>query len=142
MLSYPFLICLYLTPCASSRLYAHWDFVCGLCTPATNSACEYVCNCYPKLYYPRICLITFISCLSLPSLLLLPPLLVLRRSLHQSRPTRRNGRLLRSDYNTYADTSDCLISFSLNPHTVAHVRYDLAASLSFSCTIRSSGFFP
>ena len=92
MLSYPFLICLYLTPCVSSRLYAHWDFVCGLCAPATNSACEYVCNCYPKLYPPRICLITFISCLSLPSLLLLPPLLVLRRSLHQSRPTRCNGR--------------------------------------------------
>ena len=49
------------------------------------------------------------------------------------------GVMLRSDYITYADTSDCLVYFSLlSPHTVAHVRYDLMASL---CTIRSDGFF-
>ena len=42
------------------------------------------------------------------------------------------GVMLRSDYITYADTSDCLVYFSLTPHTVAHVRYDLAVSFRFS----------
>ena len=38
--------------------------------------------------------------------------------------------LLRSDYNTYADTSDCLIFLlPLTPFTVAHVRYDLTSYL-------------
>ena len=37
--------------------------------------------------------------------------------------------LLRSDYTTYADTSDCLVFFILTPFTVAHVRYDLATCL-------------
>ena len=36
------------------------------------------------------------------------------------------GVMLRSDYITYADTSDCLVSFFSHPFTVAHVRYDLA----------------
>ena len=36
--------------------------------------------------------------------------------------------LLQSDYITYADTSDCFISFFSNPYTVAHVRYDLTTS--------------
>ena len=92
MLLYPFLICLYLTPCVSSRLYANWEFVCWLCVPAMKSACEYVHNCYLKLYPPHICLISFIFCLSLPFLLLLPLLLILRWSLHQSRPTCCNSR--------------------------------------------------
>ena len=34
--------------------------------------------------------------------------------------------VLRSDYITYADTSDCLVYFSFPPITVAHVQYDLA----------------
>ena len=34
---------------------------------------------------------------------------------------------------SYADTSDCIVSF-LNPHTKAHVRYNLEVGL---CTIRS-----
>ena len=38
------------------------------------------------------------------------------------------GVMLRPDYITYADTSDCLVSFSSNPHTVARVRYNLVVS--------------
>ena len=38
------------------------------------------------------------------------------------------GVMLRSDYITYADTSDCLVSFLFFPYTVAHVRYDLVTS--------------
>ena len=38
------------------------------------------------------------------------------------------GVMLRLDYITYADTSDCLVSFFSNPYTVAHVRYDLMTS--------------
>ena len=38
------------------------------------------------------------------------------------------GVMLQSDYRTYADTSDCLVSFFSNPYTVAHVRYDLTTS--------------
>ena len=47
--------------------------------------------------------------------------------------------VLRSDYTTYADTLDCLVSFFSKPHTVAHVRYDLTAFLVLLCTIRSDG---
>ena len=36
--------------------------------------------------------------------------------------------VLQSDYITYADTLDCLVYFIFHPSTVAHVRYDLAAS--------------
>ena len=43
--------------------------------------------------------------------------------------------VLQSDYITYADTSDCLVSFLSNPFTVAHVRYDLGAFIVTSCTI-------
>ena len=39
------------------------------------------------------------------------------------------GVMLRSDYITYADTSDCLVPFRLFPYTVAHVRYDLVVFL-------------
>ena len=50
--------------------------------------------------------------------------------------------VLRSDYITYTDTSDCLVSFYLlHPHTVAHVRYDLAAVSGVSCTIQSGSLF-
>ena len=49
--------------------------------------------------------------------------------------------MLRSDYITYADTLDCLVSFLLYPYTVAHVRYDLAALFGLFCTIRSGGLF-
>ena len=38
------------------------------------------------------------------------------------------GVMLRSDYITYADMSDCLVSFLSNPFTVAHVRYNLTTS--------------
>ena len=41
------------------------------------------------------------------------------------------GVMLRSDYITYADTLDCLVYFFFYPYTVAHVRYDLAASFLF-----------
>ena len=34
-----------------------------------------------------------------------------------------------------------LLSFLLHPYTVAHVRYDLAASFDLSCTIRSGSFY-
>ena len=39
------------------------------------------------------------------------------------------GVMLRSDYITYTDTLDCLVSFFFHPHTVAHVQYDLAVYL-------------
>ena len=42
------------------------------------------------------------------------------------------GVMLRSDYNTYADTLDCFFPFLLHPYTVAHVRYDLAVSFQFT----------
>ena len=51
------------------------------------------------------------------------------------------GVMLRSDYTTYADTLDCLVFFSLTPHTVAHVRYDLTTLFGVLCTIQSGGFF-
>ena len=38
------------------------------------------------------------------------------------------GVMLRSDYITYADTLDCLVSFLYLPYTVAHVRYNLMTS--------------
>ena len=43
-----------------------------------------------------------------------------------------------SDFTSYADTSDCIVSFLLLPYTEAHVRYDLAA---FSCMTRSRDSF-
>ena len=49
--------------------------------------------------------------------------------------------VLRSDYITYADTLDCLVSFFSNPYTVAHVQYDLTTSWWRLCTIRSDGLF-
>ena len=58
------------------------------------------------------------------------------------------GIMLRSDFTTYADTLDCIVSFSsytLPPKPLydtiswlSLVRYDLVA---FSCTIRSCGSF-
>ena len=36
--------------------------------------------------------------------------------------------MLQLDYITYTDTLDCFVSF-FNPHTVAHVQYDLVTSL-------------
>ena len=59
--------------------------------------------------------------------------------------------VLQSDYNTYADTSDCLVfflsnSFHRSPCTIRsdelpmafHVRYDLEASIALLCTISIS----
>ena len=51
------------------------------------------------------------------------------------------GVMLRSDYNTYADTLDCFFPFLLHPYTVAHVRYNLAASFDVSCMIQSGSFY-
>ena len=63
----------------------------------------------------------------------------------------RGSMMLRSDYITYADTLDCLVSFSLiplhrSPCTIRSddflvartVRYDLAASFVLLCTISIS----
>ena len=60
-------------------------------------------------------------------------------------------RMLRLDYTTYAETSDCLVFFCLNsihhsPCTIrsgdlsvaSHVQYDLAASTVVLCTISIS----
>ena len=49
------------------------------------------------------------------------------------------GVMLRSDYITYADTSDCFVSFFSTPYTVAHVRYNLATSWGIFCMIQSDG---
>ena len=47
-----------------------------------------------------------------------------------------NGMAVTFGLHSYADTSDCIVSF-LIPHIEAHVRYNLVA---FPCTIRSRGF--
>ena len=48
------------------------------------------------------------------------------------------GVMLRSDFTTYADTSDCIVSYRFPPNTEAHVRYDLVA---VTCTIRSGSCY-
>ena len=54
-----------------------------------------------------------------------------------------DSELLRSDYTTYTDTSDCLVFFySLLHPTVAHVQYNLVASFDPPCTIQSDDSFP
>ena len=44
------------------------------------------------------------------------------------------GVMLHSDFTTYADTSDCIVSYLFPPNTKALVQYDLEA---ITCTIQS-----
>ena len=54
--------------------------------------------------------------------------------MHMGTTARQLSGVLRLDFTSYADTSDCIVSFLTFPHTEAHVRYDLA---SWLCMIRS-----